>query len=119
MEFPYGSPIVHGIERRHLVDPHWGHFKNSSYLVHHGDGTESVLALPEVKNRHHGGFLVLRGVSAENGGDELLVLGGEFEGDGGVVCWGISVLGFRSGQGEIPMRGEGGVGGKNRETYDS
>lgn len=93
MEFPYGSPVVHGIERCHLIDPHWGHFKNPRNLIHHGDGTESVLALPKVKDRHHGGFLVLGGVSTENGGDEFLILGGEFEGDGGVVGGGVSVLG--------------------------
>lgn len=98
MEFPYGSPVVHSIECRHLVDPHWGHFKKPSYFVHHGDGAEPVLALPEVKNRHHGGFPVLRGVSTENGSNEFLILGGKFEGDGGVVCWGIPVLGSRSGQ---------------------
>lgn len=91
MEFPYGRPVIHGIERCYLVDPHWGHFKNPSYLVHNGDGAESVLALPKIKDRHHGGLFVLWGISTENGGDEFLVLGCEFERNGRVVGGGISV----------------------------
>lgn len=59
--------------------------------MHYGDRAESVLALPKVEDRHHSSFLVLRGVSAENCGDEFLVLGGEFEGDGGVVGGGVPV----------------------------
>jgi len=38
----------------------------------------------------------LGGIPAQNGGDELLVLWGEFEGNGGVVGGSVSVLGEES-----------------------
>lgn len=50
------------------------------------------MALAEVEERHHGGFLVLRWVAFEDFADEGFVLGGEFEGDGGVVVRGVAVL---------------------------
>jgi hypothetical protein len=51
-----------------------------------------VLALSEVEDGHDGGLLVLRGVALEDLCDDLLVLGGELEGDVGVVLRSITVL---------------------------
>lgn len=44
-----------------------------------------MLALAEVQKGHDGGLFVLGGVSLEDLGHELLVLGVELEGDVGVV----------------------------------
>lgn len=51
-----------------------------------------MLALAEVQQGHDGGLFVLGGVSLEDLGDELLVLGVELEGDVGVVVGRVSVL---------------------------
>ena len=55
-----------------------------------------MLPLAEVENGHDGGFLVLWWVPFEDFLYELLILGGELEGNGGVVDVGITVLGERS-----------------------
>ena len=74
------------------VYTHGGHLQQSSDLVHDTDTRESMLSLTEVENGHDGSFLVLWWVSFENLIYELLVLGGEFEGDAGVVIGRIAVL---------------------------
>lgn len=52
-----------------------------------------MLALTEVKQRHHGGFLILRRVAFENFGNKFLICVIEFEGDGGIIDRRVSVLG--------------------------
>ena len=86
------APVVHRVECGDLVDAHGRHFEDSGDFVHDGDGGEAVLALAEVQEGHHGRFLVLRWVALDDLVDEALVLGGEFEGDGGVVVVCIPVL---------------------------
>lgn len=85
-------PVVHGIERGHLVDSHWRHLKDACDFVHDADAGETMLALAEIKQRHHGGLLVLWRVSLEDLGYDGLILGCEFERDGGVVVGCVSVL---------------------------
>jgi hypothetical protein len=92
MELPNRTPVVHSIERSNLIDSHWGHLQYPSHFVHHAQAGESVLTLPEIEDRHHGGFLVLWGVAFEDFLDELLVLRREFEGDGRIVFGGIAML---------------------------
>jgi hypothetical protein len=87
-----GRAVVHGIKRGHLVDAHRRHLEDAGDFVHDADGGKSVLALAEVEERHHGGFLVLRRVALEDLGDDGLVGGREFEGDVGVVVGGVAVL---------------------------
>ena len=50
------------------------------------------MALSEVEEGHDGGLLVLRWVAGEDLLDELVVLLGELEGEGGVVLGGVAVL---------------------------
>ena len=86
------TPVVHRVERRHLVDTHGGHLQEASDLVHDADAGEAVLALGEVEQRHHGGLLVLRRVPLEDLGDDGLILLVELEGYVGVVVGGVAVL---------------------------
>lgn len=60
--FPDGSAVVHGVESGNLVDAHGRHLEETRNLVHDAETGESVLALAEVEDRHHGGLLVLRRV---------------------------------------------------------
>jgi hypothetical protein len=84
-ELAHGSAVVHGVEGSDFVDSHGGHLEQTGDLVHDADAGEAVLALAKVQNRHDGGLLVLFGVSLEDLGDELLILGVELEGQVGVV----------------------------------
>jgi hypothetical protein len=51
-----------------------------------------MLPLAEIKEGHNGSFLVLWWITFEDLFYEPLILWGEFEGDGGVIVVGISVL---------------------------
>jgi len=86
-ELAHGSAVVHGVERSDLVDSHGGHLEQAGDLVHDADAGEAVLALAEVQKGHDGGLLVLGGVSLEDLGHELLILGVELEGDVGVAIF--------------------------------
>lgn len=55
--------VVHCVEGRDLVYPHWRHLQKSRNFVHDTDACEAVLALAEIEQRHNGGLLVLRWVS--------------------------------------------------------
>lgn len=90
--FAHGRAVVHGVERRHLVHSHRWHLEHPSDFVHDGDRRESVLALAEVEQRHHRRLFVLWWVAFEDLIDESQVGFVEFEGDGGVVIRGVSVL---------------------------
>lgn len=85
MKPAYRIPIIHCIKRSHLVHAHRRHLQYPRHLVHDADAREAVLSLPKVQQRHHGRFLVLARVAAEDLGDELLILRVELEGDGWVV----------------------------------
>ena len=73
MKSPYRIPIIHSIESRHFVNAHWGHLENPSDFIHNADTCEAMLSLAEIKKGHYGGFFVLRWISFEDLGDELLV----------------------------------------------
>lgn len=92
MKPPHRIAVVHGVERGHLIHPHRRHLQQPRDLIHDAYTREAVLPLAQVEKRHHGRFLVLRGVALEDFGDEFLVDGIELEGDFRVVLWGISVL---------------------------
>lgn len=92
MILPNRIPIIHGIKSRHLIDSHWRHLEDPRNLIHHTQTSETRLALAEVEKWHHGGFLVLWWVAGKDLADDGLVLGGEGEGDGGVVLGGVAVL---------------------------
>lgn len=98
MEPAHGVAVVHGVERRHLVDAHGRHLQYPGYLVHDADAREAVLPLSEIEQGHHGGLLILRGIPFQDLGNELLVDGVEFEGDGGVIYGGVAVLDSGSGR---------------------
>ena len=87
------TSIVHGVERRHLVHPHWRHLQYPRHLIHDTDTREPMLPLSQVQQGHHRRLLILAGVPAEHLLDKLLVVGIEFEGNVRVVDWGISMLG--------------------------
>lgn len=93
MVLPNRLAVVHGVEGSDLVDAHGRHFEHAGDLVHDADACEAVLALPEVEEGHDGGLFVLRRVTLQDFLDEGEVLGGEFEGDGGIVVRFISMLG--------------------------
>ena len=78
---PDRGSVVHSIERRHFIHPHRRHFQYLCHLVHHTDAREAMLSLAEVEEGHHGCFLVLRGITLEDLGDDFLADGIEFEGD--------------------------------------
>lgn len=115
MKPPDRIPVVHGVEGRHLVDAHGRHLQQPRHLVHDTDAREAVLPLPEIEQRHHGRFFVLRWVPLEDLGDELLVRFVEGEGDGGVVLGGVAVL-WEGGGGLVGGRWwvSDWVGGKGR-----
>lgn len=93
MVLAHRRAVVHGVERRDLVDSHGRHLEEARDLVHDAQAGESVLALAEVEDGHDGGLLVLRRVPGQDLFDEHIVLLGEFEGDAGVVVGGVAVLG--------------------------
>lgn len=92
MELAHGGSVVHGVKGRNLVDSHGGHLEQTGNLVHDADAGEAVLALAEVEERHDSGLLVLRGVSLEDLGHDLFILGVELEWEVGVVVRSIPVL---------------------------
>ena len=92
MEFAHRIAVVHGIKGSHLVDAHRRHFQQPCDFVHDTDAREAVLPLAQIEQRHHGRFLVLRGIAFEDLGYEFLVCSIKFEGDGGIVGGGIAVL---------------------------
>jgi hypothetical protein len=92
VELARGIAVVHGVEGRDLVHTHWRHFQYPRNLVHDADACEAVLALAEVEERHDGGLLVLGRVPRDNLLDELLVLGGELEGNFRIVLRCVAVL---------------------------
>lgn len=89
---PHRLAVIHGIKRRNLVNTHGRHLKQSRHLVHNADTRVAVLALTQIQHRHHGGLLVLWGIALEDLIDDLEVLLGELEGEGGVILGGIAVL---------------------------
>lgn len=92
MESSHRLTVVHGVEGGDLVDTHRRHLQQAGYLVHDAKACEAMLALAEIEKRHHGGFLVLRGIALEDFGHELLVDGIEFKRNLRVIVRGISVL---------------------------
>ena len=92
MELAHRVPVVHCVESRNLVDTHGGHLEYPRHLVHDADAAEAVLALSEVKQRHYGRLLVLRGVPRDDFLDELLILGRELERDLEVIFGRVAVL---------------------------
>ena len=89
---PNRIPIVHGVERRNLIHPHWRDLQYPRNLIHHAQARESMLSLSEVEDGHHGRLLVLGWVALEDLFDELIVLLCELEGDVRVVFGGITML---------------------------
>lgn len=92
MELAHRGSVVHGVEGRDLVHTHRGHLQYARNLVHDADAGESVLSLSKIEEWHDGGLLVLRGVPGDDLLDELLILGGELEGNRGVVLRRVTVL---------------------------
>lgn len=84
--------VVHCVEGSDLVHSHRGHLQNSSNLIHDADTRKAMLALSEVKKRHHRRFLVLWGVAFEDLIDELLIDGVELERDVRVIVRSVSML---------------------------
>jgi hypothetical protein len=81
VELAHGIPVVHGVESRNFVYTHGWHLQYPRDLVHNTNAAESVLALSNVKERHYGRLLILRGVSGDDLFDELLILRCELEGN--------------------------------------
>lgn len=50
-----------------------------------------MLPLTEIEKGHYGGFLVLRGISFQDLGNEFLIYGVELERDVGIIFGGIAV----------------------------
>lgn len=91
--FPDRVAVVHGIEGSDLVNTHRRHLEETSNLVHDAETGESVLALTEVEDGHHGGLLVLWWVARQDLLDHGVVLLIELEGDVRIVISGVAVLG--------------------------
>ena len=92
VEAAHGRSVVHCIEGGHFVHSHRWHLQYCSYFVHDADTREPMLSLAEVQKRHDSRLLILRWVSFEDFGDELLVDGVEFEGYGWIVVVRVSML---------------------------
>ena len=88
----HGAAVVHGVERRHLINAHRRHLQQPRDLVHHTNAAEAVLALAQIQQRHDSRLLVVGGVPAEDLLDQLLVLRAELEGERGVVVGRVAVL---------------------------
>jgi hypothetical protein len=84
--------VVHGVEGSDLVNAHRRHLKKTRNLVHDAKAGESVLALTEVEDGHHGGLLVLGRVAGQDLLDHGVVLLAELEGDARVVLGAVAVL---------------------------
>lgn len=93
MVFPDGVAVIHGIEGSDLVNTHRRHLKKTRNLVHDAETGESVLALAEIEDGHHGGLLVLWRVARQDLLDHGVVLLVELEGDARIVIGGVAVLG--------------------------
>lgn len=91
-EFADRFAVVHCVEGCDFVDAHRGHLEEASDLIHNADAGETMLTLTEVQEGHDSSLLVLRGVTGEDLFDELVVLLGELEGEGGIVLGGVAVL---------------------------
>ena len=91
--FPDGVAVVHSVEGSDFVHTHWRHLEKARDLVHDAEAGESVLALTEVEDGHHGGLLVLGRVAGQDLLDHGIVLLAELEGDARVVVCGVAVLG--------------------------
>ena len=85
-------PVVQCVKGGDLVDTHWGHLQDPSDFIHNANTREAMLPLSQVKKRHYGRFLVLRGIAFEDLIDELLADGVELERDLRVVIRSISML---------------------------
>lgn len=96
MEAAHRIPVIHGVECRHLIDPHGRHLQDPRYLIHDTDAREPMLPLSKVEDRHDGGLLVLGGVPAEDLLDEFIILGSEFEGYRGIIDRRVTMLHPRS-----------------------
>ena len=102
--------IVHRIESRDLVHPHWWHLKYPRNLVHDADAREAVLPLSKIEQWHDRCLLVLARVPADHLLDELLILRVELEGYARVVVGCVSVLDVLSNGSSVCRRAE-------KETY--
>ena len=91
--FPDRGAVVHGVEGSDLVDAHRRHLEETRNLVHDAEAGESVLALAEVEDGHHGGLLVLGRVAGQDLLDHGVVLLAELEGNARIVVGGVAVLG--------------------------
>jgi hypothetical protein len=105
--------VVHGVEGSDLVNAHRRHLKKTRNLVHDAKAGESVLALTEVEDGHHGGLLVLGRVAGQDLLDHGVVLLAEFERDARIVVGGVAVLGGVS----ADVRGGDWGGGGRRAAY--
>lgn len=92
MPLPNRITIVHSIERRNLIHPHWWHLQYPRNLVHHTQACKSMLSLPEIENWHDSSFLILWRVAFEDLLDKLVVLLRELEGNVRIVFGGIAML---------------------------
>lgn len=81
VESPDWIPVIHSIERRHLVYPHWRHLEYPRHLVHDTDARKAMLPLSQVQQGHDRRLLVLAWVPAEHFLNEVLIGLVEFEGD--------------------------------------
>lgn len=92
MVFADRAAVVHGVEGSNLVDTHGRHLEEARDLVHDAEAGESVLALAEVEDGHHGGLLVLGRVAGQDLLDHGIVLLAELEGDARIVVGGVAML---------------------------
>lgn len=92
MPFSNGVPVIHGIERRNLINTHWRHLQYPRNLIHNTQARKSMLSLSQIEDGHNSRLLVLGRVAFEDLIDELVVLLGELEGDVRIIFGGISML---------------------------
>lgn len=85
-------PVIHCVECGDFVDTHRRHLEHARNFIHDGNGRPAKLPLAQVKERHHGGFLVLRRIAREDFFDESEIRVIEFERNTGVVVRGVAVL---------------------------
>jgi hypothetical protein len=91
-EFADRFAVVHCVEGCDFVDAHRGHLEEAGDLIHNADAGVAMLTLTKVQEGHDSSLLVLRGITGEDLLDELVVLLGELEGEGGIVLGGVAVL---------------------------
>lgn len=91
-EFADRFAVVHCVESCDFVDAHRGHLEEAGDLIHNADAGVAMLTLTKVQEGHDSSLLVLRGITGEDLLDELVVLLGELEGEGGIVLGGVAVL---------------------------